>query len=608
MCGIVGYVGDRDASSTLVNALKKLEYRGYDSVGISCLKEGNIETRKTKGRIRDLETFIEGNPFEEDYSCGIGHTRWATHGEPNDVNSHPHGNARISLVHNGIIENHSIIRKQMVEAGYTFYSETDTEVIVKLLDYRISQGDDINHALRYLIHNLEGSYALGVIFSDAPRKIYALRKESPLIVGVGSGENFISSDITAILKYTKSYYDIEEGEIAVISDNEIEILDIDEFAPIERELVTVDWEEDVAEKQGYQHFMLKEIMEQPSVFRRAIKGRISNSKVTFENEGIEDDFFTNIKRVHIVGCGSAYNSGLIMKRTIEKWCRIPVIADIASEFRYNDPILNDDDLVIIISQSGETADSLSALKLAKKRGIRTLAIVNVIGSSIAKLADKVILMQAQIEISVASTKAYFAQLVVGYLVAFKLVDIMGKWNEEYQNLFNEFLTVGDKVKKVLDDISVYQYIASEFYTSSNLFYIGRGLDYYMSLEASLKLKEISYIHCEAYPSGELKHGTISLIEEGTPVFVLASQKNVLEKTVSNAFEVKARGAKVLFISTYDDEMFKDGDYTILVETIHDDLSSMLMVLPIQLIAYFVSSLRGCDIDKPRNLAKSVTVE
>lgn len=607
MCGIVGYVGSKNSTDVLVDGLRKLEYRGYDSAGIAVFQDGVIKIQKSKGRLDDLESKMEGTS-RPDGHCGIGHTRWATHGEPSDVNSHPHGNERISIVHNGIIENYLQIKEKLESKGYTFESETDTESIAKLLDYYY-HGDPLE-TLQHVLSVIEGSYALGIIFKDFPDRIFAVRKESPLIVGVGNNENFIASDVPAIIKYTKDYYLLEENEIAVLTEQQVKILDID-GEPLRKELHTANWDIEAAEKGGYPHFMIKEIHEQPTAIKNTVSPRIQNGLPELGLENLSDEQLAQFDKIYIVACGTAMHAGIVGKYVIERLARVPVEVEVASEFRYRDPIIGKKDLAIIISQSGETADTLAALRLAKQRGVHTLAVVNVVGSSIAREADSVCYTWAGPEIAVASTKAYSVQLAVMYLLAFKLAQVRHTAGEdEIKALCAQLLSIPAELEKLLGEVEDdCQYYASKFQNAKDLFFIGRGVDYALSLEGSLKLKEISYIHSEAYAAGELKHGTISLITDDVPVVALATQKALYEKTVSNIKEVKARGAKVLLVCREDVALAEElTEYLIKIPLIPDILMPMLTIAPLQLFAYYTSVLRGCDVDKPRNLAKSVTVE
>ncbi|MEI3227495.1 MAG: glutamine--fructose-6-phosphate transaminase (isomerizing) [Lachnospiraceae bacterium] len=607
MCGIVGYAGPRDCTDVLISALSKLEYRGYDSAGIAVFENGKIAVEKTKGRLKDLEDKMarEHRPVGH---CGIGHTRWATHGEPSDINSHPHGNKRVSIVHNGIIENYIKLKAFLTEKGYEFISDTDTEIVAKLLDYYYN-GNPVETIAR-VISEIEGSYALGIIFSDFQDKVFAVRKDSPLIIGVGQGENFIASDVTAVLKYTKDYYLLEQDEIVAISPAQVEITDI-HGCRIEKELQHATWDEEAAEKGGYEHFMLKEIHEQPTALKTTITPRIMEHMPFLEECGITTEMLNHFHKIYIVACGTAMHAGMVGKYVIEKLARVEVTVDIASEFRYCDPVLSEDDLVILISQSGETADTRAVLRLAKENHATTLAIVNVKGSSIARESDFVVYTHAGPEISVASTKAYMVQLSIMYLFAFQLAYAKGKITEERCRELTKLLEeMPELVEKTLGTQAECQYIASKLVNADSLLYIGRGLDYALSMEGSLKLKEISYIHSESYAAGELKHGTISLITQAMNVIAVATQDNLFDKTISNVKEAKARGAKVTLVCKEGIEMTGDvADYIVHVPAAADDiLMPLVTVVPLQLIAYYTSVLRGCDVDKPRNLAKSVTVE
>lgn len=606
MCGIVGYVGKKDCTDILINGLSKLEYRGYDSAGIAVFENNKIKVAKSKGRLADLIDKMkqEGKPVGH---AGIGHTRWATHGEPSDINSHPHSGGRVTIVHNGIIENYKEIKDYLTSKHVSFSSDTDTEVVAKLLDYNYN-GSPIE-TISDTVRDLEGSYALGIIFADHPDVVYAVRKESPLIVGVGKDESFIASDVPAILKYTKDYYLLEHEEIAVLDKDGVKIFDSFGMA-IEKELKTADWDMDAAEKGGYEHFMLKEIYEQPTAIKTTITPRIKDGLPNLQECNITPETLRTFRRVFVVACGTAMHAGIVGQYVIEKLARIPVIVDIASEFRYRDPVLDENDLVIIISQSGETADSLAALRLSKQRGAKTLAIVNAKGSSIAREADMLIYTHAGPEIAVASTKAYMVQIAVMYLLAFEFARSTNMIDDERcRELVKLLMETPELIEKILSDKEKTQYIASSLITADSLLYIGRGLDYALSMEGSLKLKEISYIHSESYAAGELKHGTISLISDGMPVIAVATQKALFEKTISNIKEVKARGASVVLVCRDSYEPDKDvADYKFGLPDFDDLLMPMLAVVPLQLIAYYTSVLKGNDVDKPRNLAKSVTVE
>ena len=606
MCGIVGYVGKRNAQNVLLDGLEKLEYRGYDSAGVALALDGGIRVVKSKGRLAELRKKLELQALAES-SCGIGHTRWATHGEPSDVNSHPHSTPRVSIVHNGIIENYGILKERLIAKGYTFESETDTEVLVKLID-SCYEGEPLQ-AIHEALSMVRGSYALAVLFRDFPDTVFAVKRESPLIVGWGEGENFVASDIPALLKYTRRYSVLEEGDLAVVTREGIRFYN--EFAePVEREVLTADWDMEAAEKGGYPHFMLKEINEQPAAITATVSPRVENGLPDLRIPELSDEKLRGIGTIHLVACGTAMHAGMVGKSAIETLARVPAEVDIASEFRYRDPILNKNDLVIIISQSGETSDTLAALKLAKSRGVPVLAIVNVVGSSIARAADYVLYTYAGPEIAVASTKAYMVQMCVLYLFALRLAYARGAQTEaETRRLTAELLRASEVIKPRLADCEQIKYLASRFVNTQSCFFIGRGFDYSLSLEGSLKLKEISYVHSDAYAAGELKHGTISLITDGVPVIALATQKKVYEKTISNVKETKSRGAKVLLFTTKD-AVVPDGvaDYVVRLDDYDDLLMPLQLIVPLQLFAYYMAVLRGCDVDKPRNLAKSVTVE
>ena len=606
MCGIVGYVGKRSAQDVLLDGLEKLEYRGYDSAGVALAQEGGIRVVKSKGRLDVLRQKLAVQALAES-SCGIGHTRWATHGEPSDVNSHPHSTPRVSIVHNGIIENYGALKERLAARGYTFESETDTEVLVKLID-SCYHGEPLQ-ALHEALGMVRGSYALAVLFKDFPDTIFAVKKESPLIVGWGEGENFVASDIPALLKYTRDYSVLEEGDLAVVTAQGIRFYNA--FGePVERQRLTADWDQEAAEKGGYPHFMLKEINEQPAAITATVSPRVEDGLPDLRIPELTDERLRSIGTVHLVACGTAMHAGMVGKAAIETLARVPAEVDIASEFRYRDPILNKDDLVIIISQSGETSDTLAALKLAKSRGVPVLAIVNVVGSSIARAADYILYTYAGPEIAVASTKAYVVQMCVLYLFALRLAYARGKLEEaETKRLTAELLRAGEVIKPRLDDCEQIKYLASRFVNTQSCFFIGRGFDYALSLEGSLKLKEISYVHSDAYAAGELKHGTISLITDGVPVIALATQKQVYEKTISNAKETKSRGARVILFTTKD-AVVPEGvaDYIVRLDEYEDLLMPLQLIVPLQLFAYYMAVLCGCDVDKPRNLAKSVTVE
>ena len=606
MCGIVGYVGKRSAQDVLLDGLEKLEYRGYDSAGVALALDGGIRVVKSKGRLTQLRQKLAAQALAQSF-CGIGHTRWATHGEPSDVNSHPHSTPRVSIVHNGIIENYGILKERLIAKGDTFESETDTEVLVKLIDSCYT-GDPLR-ALQEALAKVRGSYALAVLFRDRPDTIFAVKRESPLIVGWGEGENFVASDIPALLKYTRRYSVLEEGDMAVCTAEGIRFYN--EFAePVQRPVLTADWDMEAAEKGGYPHFMLKEINEQPTAITATVSPRVEDGMPDLRIPQLTDEVLRGIGTVHLVGCGTAMHAGMVGKAAIETLARVPAEVDIASEFRYRDPILNPNDLVIIISQSGETSDTLAALKLAKSRGVPVLAIVNVVGSSIARAADYVLYTYAGPEIAVASTKAYMVQLCVLYLFALRLAYARGRLSAaETRRYTAQLLRAPEVVRARLADCEQIKYLASRYMNTQSCFFIGRGFDYALSLEGSLKLKEISYVHSDAYAAGELKHGTISLITDGVPVIALATQKQVYEKTISNAKETRSRGARVLLFTTKD-AVVPEGvaDAVIRLDEYEDILMPLQLIVPLQLFAYYMAVLRGCDVDKPRNLAKSVTVE
>ncbi len=609
MCGIVGYVGSRDCSEVLVSALTKLEYRGYDSAGIAVFENNEIITVKTKGKLKDLEDKL-GAVGKPQGHIGIGHTRWATHGEPSDVNSHPHSGARVTIVHNGIIENYLDLKEFLISKGREFLSDTDTEVVAQLLDYMYN-GNPVE-TIDSVMAELKGSFALGIMFKDYPDRVFAVRRESPLIVGVNEGECFIASDVPAILQYTRDYYLLEHDEIATLTREGVTFVD-EHLEPIEKELKTADWDMEAAEKGGYPHFMIKEINEQPSAIQMTITPRIKNGLPCLEECGITLDKIKDFKSITIVACGTAMHAGMVGKYVIEDLARVPVTVDIASEFRYRNPIVGKGDLVIIVSQSGETADSLAALRLAKQKGATTLAIVNAKGSSIAREADMLIYTLAGPEIAVASTKAYITQLSVIYLFAFELALAKETISPaECKRLVSALRKMPEAVQYVIDSCEEKcKFIATKLINAESLLYIGRGLDYALSMEGSLKLKEVSYIHSESYAAGELKHGTISLIDEEMPVISVATQTDVIPKTISNIVEVKSRGATIILVCTDAcARKLKEGVADYVIEIPHSDelLMPITAVVPLQLLAYYTSINRGNDPDKPRNLAKSVTVE
>ncbi len=612
MCGIIGFAGREEAAPILLDGLARMEYRGYDSAGIAVRSnQWGLQAKKSRGRLERLYELTHGGK-DLDGPLGIGHTRWATHGEPNDCNAHPHisEDGRIALVHNGIIENYMEIKEKLIREGVRFASETDTEVAVQLLAYYYKQCGSMLEAVGKVLHRIEGSYAFGIICADYPNALIAARKDSPLILGFGEKGNFIASDVTAILKYTRDVIYMEDGEIAVITADSIDVFD-QEFTPIEKKVNKIEWDVSAAEKGGYAHFMFKEILEQPEAIRKTIAPRIRDGKIIFDNFLITPEELKNLSRIYIIACGSAYHVGAICKYTWEKLLRRPVEVCLASEFRYSDPLVDKNTLAIIISQSGETLDSMAALREAKRLGARTLAIVNVVGSSIAREADQVLYTWAGPEIAVATTKAYSTQLILMDLIGLYLGDLLNTISkEDYQIILRQIETLPEKMRACLSKLDDAQYLASRHFNHNSIFFIGRNLDYAMGLEGSLKLKEISYIHSEAYASGELKHGTISLIEPGTLVIALGTYHALFDKAMSNVVEVKARGAEVLAITTesYRERMEKIADDTISVPDVHPILQPSLGIIPLQLFAYYVALQRGCDIDKPRNLAKSVTVE
>ena len=613
MCGIVGYIGKEAAAPILLEGLSKLEYRGYDSAGIAVRdrQTGEIELVKAKGRLKILSEKTDGGRAMHG-TIGIGHTRWATHGEPSEDNAHPHcsDDQAVVLVHNGIIENYLELKEKLRKAGYTFYSQTDTEVAVKLLDYydKKVNGDHLEALSRTMLR-IRGSYAFGVLFKDCADKLYAVRKDSPLIVGKSEDGSYIASDVPAILKYTRQVYYIGNMEIAVLEDSAIHFYNIDR-EEIQKEAVTIEWDAEAAEKGGFEHFMMKEIYEQPKVVGDTLHHYLKDGSIDFSEVGISDEQLRNLERIYIVACGSAYHVGVAAKYVFEGMAGIPVEVELASEFRYREPRLVKNSLVIIISQSGETADSLAALRLAKEKGVDTLGIVNVLGSSIAREADLVMYTLAGPEISVATTKAYSTQLMAVYLLAVQSAYVKEEITEEqYKAFLQELESIPDKIQKILDDKERIQWFANKHANNKDIFFIGRGIDYAISMEGSLKLKEISYIHSEAYAAGELKHGTISLIEDGTLVIGVMTQEALFEKTLSNMVEVKSRGAYLMGVTSYGNYSIEDTvGFTVYVPKICNYFATSLAVVPLQLLAYYVSVAKGLDVDKPRNLAKSVTVE
>ena len=608
MCGIVGYVGDSQAAPVLLSGLSKLEYRGYDSAGMAVFDGNSIQVKKAKGRLKVLsEMTHDGETMPG--TIGIGHTRWATHGEPSDVNAHPQLNAAgtIAVVHNGIIENYQKLKDKLTKKGYTFVSETDTEVVAQLLDYYY-EGNPLE-AIGKVMHRVTGSYALGILFADAPDTVYAVRKDSPLVVGKAEGASLIASDVPALLPYTRDVYYTDNDEIAVLKKEGISFFTID-GDPVVKETTHIDWDANAAEKGGYRHFMLKEMYEQPKAVRDTLSPRIVDGKLAIEDLGLSDEELAAIERIHIVACGSAWHVGMTSRYILEGLARIPTDVDLASEFKYRNPILGAKDLVIIISQSGETADSLAALRLAKDRGVRTLAIVNVVGSSIAREADAVMYTWAGPEIAVATTKAYSAQLSAMYLLALKFAAVRGQIDDGQMSRYITCLkSLPEQIEMLLNNKGRIQKMANRFLTAKDVFFIGRGIDYCIGLEGSLKLKEISYNHSEAYAAGELKHGTISLVEKDTPFVAIVTQPDLYAKTLSNIVEVKSRGAFVLAITNGDNtDLEKTADFVIYLPETDPWFVNSLAIIPLQLFAYYVAVGKGCDVDKPRNLAKSVTVE
>ena len=611
MCGIVGYVGTQEAAPILLDGLRRLEYRGYDSAGMAVCGPEGLQVCKTRGRLQALADLTEeGRTLTG--TLGVGHTRWATHGEPNDINAHPQvsQSGLFAVVHNGIIENYALLRAQLTAKGYTFRSETDTEVVAQLLDYYYAASRDVFEAVNSMLSAVEGAYALGIVCADAPDRLIAARKDAPLLLGYGDGENFIASDVTALLRHTRDIVYMDDGELAIVTGGGIRIYD-ERRRPIEKEHHHIDWDVDAAEKGGYDHFMLKEIYEQPDAIARAITGRIRDGRVVLSDLTMTDREIRELGRVCIVACGSSYHVGMVGKYVLERLLRRPVEVSLASEFRYSDPIVGKGDLVIVISQSGETLDSMAALREAKKRGARILSIVNVVGSSIARESHDVLYTWAGPEIAVATTKAYSTQMVVLNLLGLYFGDILGTVDfDTYTAMVQGIEALPAQMAHILSDTAEIQAAARELAGHEQIFFIGRNLDYALSLEGSLKLKEISYIHSEAYASGELKHGTISLIEEGTPVIAAATYMPLFDKAMSNVVEVQARGARVLALTTETgaERMRSRVARVLTVPETETMLLPQLGVVPLQLLAYYIALARGCDIDKPRNLAKSVTVE
>lgn len=609
MCGIVGYLGSRDCTEVLMDGLEKLEYRGYDSAGIAVFEGAAIKTVKTRGKLAAMSEKLEREGSPKGH-CGIGHTRWATHGEPSDVNSHPHSNGRVTIVHNGIIENYAELKEFLTEQGYTFLSQTDSEVVACLLDYYYAERNPL-HAITETLKELRGSYALGIIFKDFPERVYAARFGSPLIVGLGEGENFIASDIPAFLKYTKYYVLLEDNEIVRLDPNGARFFDLHGMS-INKERQTAEWDVEQAQKCGFPHYMLKEIHEQPDVVGKMLDSIVKDGAPDFEQFGVTDEMLRGFRRVFITACGTAMYAGMVAKYAMERLARVPVTVEIASEFRYMEPIVGEGDLVIVVSQSGETADTKASLELAKELGAKTLAVVNVKYSAIAREADICINTLGGLEIAVASTKAYSVQITTLYLLAFRFAFARGEIDEnELKRLTDQLCGAPKLIADVIGRSDECQFIASQLVNTETLFFIGRGLDYALSLEGSLKLKEISYIHSEAYAAGELKHGPIALIQQNIPVITIATQRHVVEKTISNMEEVKARGANVIMICR-EGTRVADGKADLRLDLALGELDDLLAPLPtmcaLQLIAYYSSILRGNDPDKPRNLAKSVTTE
>ena len=612
MCGIVGYTGNSQAAPILLHGLSKLEYRGYDSAGLAVRDgEKNVEIIKAKGRLKVLAEKTN-NGESVPGTCGIGHTRWATHGEPSEINAHPHmsDDGDVVAVHNGIIENYQELKDKLTRKGYTFYSSTDTEVAVKLVDYYYKKYlgtpvDAINHAMV----RIRGSYALAIMFKDYPEEIYVARKDSPMILGVGDGESFIASDVPAILKYTRNVYYIGNLEMAKVSKEEITFYNLD-GEEIQKKMKTVDWDAEAAEKAGYEHFMMKEIHEQPRAVKDTLNSVLKDGKIDLTDIGLAEEDIRRTSQIYIVACGSAYHVGMVAQYVIEDLVKIPVRVELASEFRYRKPILDPNGLVIIISQSGETADSLAALRETKAQGIRTLGIVNVVGSSIAREADKVFYTLAGPEISVATTKAYSTQLMASYILAIQFAKVKNTITEEqYENYIAELQAIPEKIEKIIEDKERIQWFAAKQANAKDAFFVGRGIDYAICMEGSLKMKEISYVHSEAYAAGELKHGTISLIEDGTLVIGVLTQPELYEKTISNMVECKSRGAYLMGLTTYGNYSIEDtADFVVYIPKTDEHFEASLAVIPLQLMGYYVSVAKGLDVDKPRNLAKSVTVE
>ena len=612
MCGIVGFTGKHQAAPILLDGLSKLEYRGYDSAGIAVRNDSeDAIVVKAKGKLKNLsEKTDDGKAVKG--TCGIGHTRWATHGEPSELNAHPHtsDDGNVVGVHNGIIENYQELKEKLLKKGYTFYSQTDTEVAIKLVDYYYKKYlgtpvDAINHAMV----RIRGSYALELMFKDYPEEIYVARKDSPMIIGVADGECYVASDVPAILKYTRKVYYIGNLEIGRLADGHATFYNLD-GDEIEKDPVEITWDAEAAEKGGFEHFMMKEIHEQPKAIADTLNSVVKDGKIDLSAVGLTDEDIKNTSQIYIVACGSAYHAGVVIQYVMEDLARVPVRVEVASEFRYRRPILDKNGLVIVVSQSGETADTLAALREAKNQGVKTLGIVNVVGSSIAREADHVFYTLAGPEIAVATTKAYSAQLIAGYVLSIQFAKVLGQLtDEQYANYIAELNTIPEKIEKIIEDKERLQWFASKQINAKDIFFIGRGIDYAISLEGSLKLKEISYIHSEAYAAGELKHGTISLIEDETLVIGLLTQKELYEKTISNMVECKSRGAYLMGVTTFGNYAIEDAvEFATYIPKIDNHFTASLAVVPLQLLAYYVSVAKGLDVDKPRNLAKSVTVE
>lgn len=612
MCGIVGYVGEEQAAPILLKGLSKLEYRGYDSAGIAVYDDlkDRISIVKAKGRLKILAEKTDNGSAVRG-TCGVGHTRWATHGEPSEINAHPHytDDRSVVLVHNGIIENYQELKDKLLKSGYTFYSQTDTEIAVKLVDYYYKKTGTPLEAITRSMLRIRGSYAFGIMFHDYPGKIFAARKDSPLIIGKSDTGSLIASDVPAILDKTRNVYYIGNHEVAELTKDEIHFYNIDR-EEIQKEMVEISWDAEAAEKGGYEHFMLKEIHEQPAAVQNTIGAYVKDDSINLSDVGLTDEFLAGLERIYIVACGSAYHVGVVAKYVLEGLARIPTEVDLASEFRYRNPILVPNSAVIVISQSGETADSLAALRLSKDKGVPVIGVVNVVGSSIARESDYIMYTYAGPEISVATTKAYSTQLIAMYLLAAETARVKGTIDEDrYRELLEEMKTLPGKIQKTLDDKERIQWFASKYANAKDVFFIGRGIDYAISMEGSLKMKEISYIHSEAYAAGELKHGTISLIEDGILVIGVMTQGALFEKTLSNMVEVKSRGAYLMGLTTYGNYSIEDtADFSVYVPKTDEYFATSLAIIPLQLMGYYVSVAKGLDVDKPRNLAKSVTVE